>query len=97
MAYHANGAFGTACSPLHALASSWFQSYTATVQVTLNQLALAPVVLAAVFTWNLVLQRQHRSVPQKLRHDLLPTMTTGQCWLRLTAMSNAQQRGSIIS
>lgn len=57
-------------------------------KVTLNQLALAPVVLAAVFTWNLVLQRQHRSVPQKLRHDLLPTMTTGwKFWIPASSIN----------
>lgn len=51
--------------------------YTLSLQVTLNQLALAPVVLAAVFTWNLVLQRHQHEVPQKIKRDLVPTMVTG--------------------
>jgi len=47
-------------------------------KVTLNQVALAPVVLAAVFTWNLALTGAgpDRTVA-KIRNDLWPTMVNG--------------------
>lgn len=47
------------------------------LQVSLNQLALAPVVLSAVFTWNLILQQKSSEVRGKLKRDLLPTMVNG--------------------
>ena len=46
-------------------------------KVTLNQVALAPVVLAAVFAWNLVPLGRGAEWPAKVRRDLLPTMVNG--------------------
>lgn len=48
-------------------------------QVTLNQLALAPVTLLAVFTWNLGLTGQTAALPDKIKHDLIPSMINGAC------------------
>lgn len=47
-------------------------------QVALNQLALAPVVLAAVFAWNLGLTNQLAALPGKIRRDLVPSMINGR-------------------
>lgn len=49
-----------------------------TQQVALNQLALAPVTLAAVFAWNLGLTGQLAAVPDKIRNDLVPSMINGK-------------------
>jgi protein Mpv17 len=46
-------------------------------KVTLNQVALAPVVLAAVFAWNLVPLGRGREWPAKVKKDLFPTMVNG--------------------
>lgn len=46
-------------------------------KVTLNQVALGPVVTTVVFTWNLLLQQRSSEIPEKLRHDLVPTMVNG--------------------
>ncbi len=47
-------------------------------KVTLNQVALAPVVLAAVFTWNLALTgRSAAAIGDKIKGDLWPTMVNG--------------------
>lgn len=46
-------------------------------KVTLNQVALAPVVLAAVFAWNLVPLGRGAEWPSKVKRDLLPTMVDG--------------------
>jgi hypothetical protein len=48
-----------------------------TLQVALNQLALAPVTLAAVFTWNSVLTGQSEAIPGKIQRDLVPSMLNG--------------------
>lgn len=48
------------------------------LQVTLNQLALAPVTLAAVFTWNSVLTGQSEAIPGKIQKDLVPSMINGE-------------------
>jgi protein Mpv17 len=48
-------------------------------QVTLNQLALAPVTLAAVFTWNLTLTGQSSAIAGKIQRDLVPSMINGTC------------------
>lgn len=47
------------------------------LQVTLNQLALAPVTLAAVFTWNLTLTGQSDAIAGKIQRDLVPSMING--------------------
>eukprot|EP00877_Chromochloris_zofingiensis_P013579 jgi/Chrzof1/8475/Cz03g12020.t1 len=47
-------------------------------KVTLNQLALAPVTLAAVFTWNLALTNKTNDIPEKLKRDLVPSMINGE-------------------
>lgn len=46
-------------------------------KVTLNQVALAPVVLAAVFAWNLVPLGRGHEWPSKVKKDLFPTMVNG--------------------
>lgn len=48
------------------------------LQISLNQLALGPVVTAVVFTWNLVLQNRASEVPDKLRQDFVPTLVNGK-------------------
>lgn len=55
------------------------------LQVALNQLALAPVVLATSFAWNLVLTGQANKFVGKLRNDGPPSMINGaghvfSCW-----------------
>ncbi len=47
------------------------------LQVTLNQLALAPVVLCGVFAWNLALQGQASQVGAKIRRDLPTSLVAG--------------------
>lgn len=49
------------------------------MQVTLNQLALAPVTLAAVFAWNLGWTGQTALLKSKIQHDLIPSMINGMC------------------
>ncbi|KAK9804473.1 hypothetical protein WJX73_005751 [Symbiochloris irregularis] len=57
-------------------------------KVTLNQLLLAPVVLAGVFTWNLALQGQGDRAPAKIKQDLVPTMTTGwKFWIPASSIN----------
>lgn len=46
-------------------------------KVTLNQVALSPVVLAVVFAWNLGLTGQSNKIEGKIRNDLVPTMING--------------------
>lgn len=46
-------------------------------KISLNQLALGPVVTAVVFTWNLALQNRASEVPDKLRQDFVPTLVNG--------------------
>ena len=46
-------------------------------KVALNQVALAPVVLAAVFAWNLVPLGRGGEWPGKVKRDLFPTMVNG--------------------
>lgn len=46
-------------------------------KVALNQLALAPVVLAVVFSWNLALTGAGAEIPGKIRRDLVPAMVNG--------------------
>lgn len=46
-------------------------------KVALNQLALAPVVLAVVFAWNLAWTGHAAEVPEKIRRDLVPAMVNG--------------------
>lgn len=46
--------------------------------MALNQLALAPVTLAAVFTWNSVLTGQSATIPGKIQKDLVPNMINGE-------------------
>lgn len=48
------------------------------LQVALNQLALAPVTLAAVFTWNSVLTGQSEAIPGKIQRDLVSSMLNGE-------------------
>jgi hypothetical protein len=45
--------------------------------VLLNQVALAPVVLAVVFAWNLSLTGEGQQIPGKIRRDLVPSMVNG--------------------
>ncbi|KAI8463438.1 MAG: hypothetical protein J3K34DRAFT_444037 [Monoraphidium minutum] len=46
-------------------------------KVVLNQVALAPVVLAVVFGWNLALTGAGGDIPGKIKRDLLPSMVNG--------------------
>ena len=46
-------------------------------KVTLNQLCLAPVVIAAVFAWNLGLQGKVEEWPAKLKRAFVPTLIAG--------------------
>ena len=46
-------------------------------KVALNQVALAPVVLAAVFAWNLVPLGRGGEWAGKVKRDLVPTMVNG--------------------
>ncbi|KIZ03148.1 hypothetical protein MNEG_4812 [Monoraphidium neglectum] len=46
-------------------------------KVVLNQVALAPVVLAVVFSWNLALTGQAGGIPEKIQRDLVPSMVNG--------------------
>jgi len=46
-------------------------------KVTLNQVALSPVVLAVVFSWNLGLTGQSSKIGGKIKNDLVPTMING--------------------
>lgn len=55
----------------------------AALQVALNQLALAPVTLAAVFAWNLGLTGQWAALPAKITNDLVPSMINGEPTLLL--------------
>jgi hypothetical protein len=41
------------------------------------QVALAPVVISAVFAWNLALQGRLGGWPAKVQQDFVPTMLTG--------------------
>lgn len=43
----------------------------------LNQVALAPVVLAVVFAWNQALTGQAAGIPDKIKRDLVPSMMNG--------------------
>ncbi|KAA6429931.1 hypothetical protein WJX79_000232 [Trebouxia sp. C0005] len=52
-------------------------TYHFLTKVTLNQLALGPIVTTVVFTWNLLLQQRASEVPDKLKRDLVPTMVNG--------------------
>ncbi len=56
------------------------------MQVTLNQLALGPIVTTVVFTWNLLLQQRASEVPDKLKKDLVPTMVNGASTLLLAKL-----------
>ncbi len=56
------------------------------MQVTLNQLALGPIVTTVVFTWNLLLQQRASEVPDKLKRDLVPTMVNGEPILLLAKL-----------
>ncbi len=56
------------------------------MQVTLNQLALGPIVTTVVFTWNLLLQQRASEVPDKLKRDLVPTMVNGEPTLLLAKL-----------
>lgn len=47
------------------------------LQVALNQLILAPVVSTSVFAWTLACQNQLEKLPDKMRNDLIPTITSG--------------------
>jgi hypothetical protein len=47
-------------------------------QVAANQLLLAPVVLAVVFSWNLALTGQLEGLGAKLGRDLVPSMMNGE-------------------
>lgn len=78
------------------VASIWFESVLSStyvcpfdVQVTLNQLALAPVTLVAVFTWNLALTGQTAALQNKIKHDLVPSMINGE--LCIHCMATPQQ------
>jgi hypothetical protein len=62
------------CKPASTLAS---RSAPSSSQVVLNQLALAPVVLAVVFSWNLALTGEGGAIPTKIRRDLVPSMING--------------------
>jgi hypothetical protein len=42
-----------------------------------NQLILAPIVLTAIFTWNLTLQGQPEKIVGKMKRDMFPTMQNG--------------------
>jgi protein Mpv17 len=46
-------------------------------QVALNQLMLGPVVVTAVFAWNLGWSRRLAEFPAKWRRDTLPTLRKG--------------------
>jgi protein Mpv17 len=55
-------------------------------KVAANQLLLAPVVLAAVFSWTLGLTGRARDVPAKIKADLVPTMVNGwKFWVPVAA------------
>lgn len=57
-------------------------------KVTLNQVALAPVVLAVVFSWNLALCGDAARIPEKLQTDLVPTMINGwKFWVPAAALN----------
>eukprot|EP00775_Hariotina_reticulata_P011773 gene11773-11918_t len=57
-------------------------------KVALNQLALAPVVLAAVFAWNLGLTNQLAALPGKIGNDLLPSMINGwKFWIPAASLN----------
>lgn len=47
------------------------------LQVAANQLVLAPMVLTAVFAWNLSLSNKMAQIPDKIKDDLWPTMMNG--------------------
>ena len=58
--------------------------------MTANQLALGPVVLAAVFTWNLALTRQLSALPGKIQRDLPPTIVNGwKFWVPMSCINFA--------
>ena len=46
-------------------------------KVALNQLCLAPVVIAGVFAWNLAMQGQLVEWPRKAQADFMPTLLNG--------------------
>ena len=46
-------------------------------KVSLNQLCLAPLVIAAVFAWNLGLQGKISEWNEKTKRDFVPTILTG--------------------
>ena len=55
-------------------------------KVAANQLLLAPVVLAAVFSWTLTLTGRAADVPAKVQADLVPTMVNGwKFWVPVAA------------
>lgn len=67
------------------------------MQVTLNQLALGPIVTTVVFTWNLLLQQRASEVPDKLKRDLVPTMVNGEPTLLMAKLCFSRYiRSSIV-
>jgi len=46
-------------------------------KVTANQVLLAPIVIGAVFAWNLGLQGRSKEWPDKMKNDFFPTMFAG--------------------
>ncbi len=64
--------------PCHAIAPSI--SVIAIVQVTMNQLMLAPVTLVAVFAWNMAWMGQvgEGRLTAKVQKDLVPSMVNGE-------------------
>lgn len=52
-------------------------------QVSLNQLALAPVTITVVFAWNMALTGQLHKLRAKYESDFFPTMRNGwKFWVR---------------
>eukprot|EP00891_Asterochloris_glomerata_P008952 jgi/Astpho2/8952/e_gw1.00133.284.1_t len=58
------------------------------LQVALNQLALAPVVLTTVFAWNLLLTQKADEIPSKIKRDMVPTMINGwKFWIPASSIN----------
>ncbi len=63
--------------PINSLLTKSTELFVQHRQVTANQLALAPIVLGAVFAWNLTLTGQSHQLKSKLERDLVPSMING--------------------
>jgi hypothetical protein len=65
--------------------------------VALNQLLLGPVVVSAVFAWNLSWSGRLKELPNKWRRDTLPTLRKGWAfWVPASSINFACVRRCVV-